>query len=95
MYGQAFMMFFEQGHVPLVKDFSQRHVLDAAVPRLYMELTAQMNGAGENTGQSTLISTLLPSGSRTNVESPLPAAPLFTSACVGSKPLRLSVAITS
>src|SRR5947209_2558383 len=45
--------------------------------------------------QSTLISILFPSGSRTQVESPLPLAPLFTSACVGSKPLRLSVAITS
>src|SRR5258708_10467165 len=40
--------------------------------------------------QSTLISTLLPSGSRTKVERPLPAAPLLTSACVGSRPLLLS-----
>src|SRR5260221_503497 len=45
--------------------------------------------------QSTLISTLLPSGSRTQVESPLPLAPLLTSACEGSSPLRFRVAMTS
>lgn len=45
--------------------------------------------------QSTLISTLLPSGSRTKVDRPLPREPLLTSAWVGSKPLRLRVAITS
>src|SRR5215470_5269452 len=45
--------------------------------------------------QSTFTSILLPSGSRTNVERPLPAAPVLTSACVGSRPLRFKVAITS
>src|SRR5215467_13878291 len=45
--------------------------------------------------QSTFTSILLPSGSRTNVERPLPAAPVLTSAWVGSRPLRFKVAITS
>jgi hypothetical protein len=47
MYGQAFMMFFEQGHVPLVKDFSQRYELDAAVPRLYVKINDIATSVGE------------------------------------------------
>src|SRR5437660_287677 len=48
--------------------------------------------SGNFLAQSTLISILFPSGSRTHVESPLPLDPLLTSAGEGSIPLRLNVA---
>lgn len=90
-------------HVPSIKSMHHRpfSISTIASPAFLLLKSvctisdATLQSSASPSAQSTLISILFPSGSRTQVESPLPFDPLLTSAGEGSMPLRLNVAITS
>lgn len=51
MYGQAFMLHFGQGHVLREREFHNTWSLDAAVPRLYVEIIDTATSVGKDKGE--------------------------------------------